>query len=255
MNPPTDTTTDNRVAIVTGAASGIGRAAALRYAADGLSVMCFDLDEAGLRETVAAVEAAGGTAIMTAGDVGDEATVASVVANTVEQYGSLDVLANVAGIGHFSRSHEESLEWWDRILRVNLTGTFLMCRAALPHLIETKGAIVNVASIAGQAGHAYGAAYSASKGGVIALTRTLACEYATRGVRINAICPGGVTTPIVNSFEMPDDAEEQLLVRIFPLNGQMIEPSEIADTIAFLSSEAVRNMTGSILNHDGGTVA
>lgn len=255
MSSTDDDASGGRVALVTGAASGIGRATAIRYAQDGLRVACFDLDESGLTETVSTIEAAGGETIRVQGDVGDEATVRSTLATTLEAFGKLDVLANVAGIGHFSRSEEEGSEWWDRILRVNLTGAFLMCRYSLPALLETKGAIVNVASIAGLAGHAYGAAYSASKGGLIALTKTLACEYASRGVRVNAICPGGVMTPIVDGFSMPEGAEEQLLMRIFPLTGEMIDPAEIAGAIAFLSSDDLRNATGAVLTVDGGTVA
>jgi NAD(P)-dependent dehydrogenase (short-subunit alcohol dehydrogenase family) len=246
---------DDRVALVTGAASGIGRATAVRYAEDGLKVACFDLAEAGVDETVAMIVDAGGEAFATAGDVGDEETVRSLVAAMIERYGKLDVLANVAGIGHFSRSEEETMEWWSRILKVNLTGPFLTCREAVPALLETKGAIVNVASIAGITGHAYGAAYSASKAGLIQLTKTLACEYASRGVRVNAICPGGVVTPIIDGFAMPEGAEEQLLARILPLNGEMIDPSEIANAIAFLSSDTMRHATGTVLVVDGGTVA
>lgn len=246
---------DDRAVLVTGAASGIGRATALHYANDGLRVACFDLAEDGVAETVSMINDAGGRAIAFSGDVGDETTVNATVASTVDAFGGLDVLANVAGIGHFENSHQEETSWWDRILRVNLTGTFLMCRAAIPHLLETKGAIVNVASVAGLKGHAYGAAYSASKGGVIAMTRTLAIEYATRGLRVNAICPGGVMTPIVNSFGYPDGAEDQLFARIIPVTGNMIEPEEIARAIAFLSSNDMRNATGTILVVDGGTTA
>lgn len=246
---------DNRAALVTGAASGIGRATALRLASDGLRVACFDLAAEGVEETCSMIAEAGGEAIAIHGDVGDELTVNRAVAAAVEAFGGLDVLANVAGIGHFERSEAETLEWWDRILRVNLTGTFLMCRAALPHLLTSKGAIVNVASVAGLKGHAYGAAYSASKGGVIAMTKSLATEYATRGVRVNALCPGGVMTPIVHSFGYPDGAEEHLFNRIIPVTHNMIEPEEIAAAVAFLASDEMRNMTGSAMVVDGGTTA
>lgn len=247
--------TDNRAVLVTGAASGIGRATALRFGADGLRVACFDVAADGVEETRKLIEDAGGEAIAFCGDVGDETTVNETVAATVDAFGVLDVLANVAGIGHFENTHQEDTSWWDRILRVNLTGTFLMARAAVPHLLETKGALVNVASVAGLKGHAYGAAYSASKGGVVAMTRTLAVEYATRGLRVNAICPGGVMTPIVNSFGYPDAAEDQLFARIIPATGNLIEPDEIARAIAFLASDEMRNMTGTILVVDGGTTA
>lgn len=249
------TGTDNRAVLVTGAASGIGRATALQYGVEGLRVACFDLAADGVEETRSMIMDAGGEAISFAGDAGDEATVNGTVAATVEAFGGLDVLANVAGVGHFENTHDEETVWWDRIIRVNLTGTFLFCRAALPHVLEARGAIVNVASVAGLKGHAYGSAYSASKGGVIAMTRSMAVEYATRGVRVNAICPGGVNTPIVNSFGYPEGAEDAMFARIIPVTGQMIEPEEIAKAITFLSSDEMRNVTGTILTVDGATTA
>ncbi len=245
----------DRVVLVTGAASGIGRATALRFARDGLRVACVDVAEDALAATVATIEADGGTALCLPGDVGLEETAQRSVAAVVRAWGALDVLANVAGIGHFCPSDEETTAAWDRIVGVNLTGTFFMCREALPHLVERRGAIVNVASIAALRGNAFGAAYSASKGGVVALTRTLACEYAARGVRVNAVCPGGVLTPIMGSFVLPDDVDPQLRARIIPLTGQLLEPDEIANAIAFLSSDDMRSTTGSVLVVDGGTVA
>lgn len=242
------------VALVTGAASGIGRATALRFGDGGHRVGCFDLDKNGVDETVAAIRDAGGDAIAFDGDVCDEVTTKAVVAGTIEQFGGLNVLANVAGIGHYRHSEDESLGDWNRIVGVNLTGTFLMCRDALPALLASKGAIVNVASIAGLAAHAYGAAYSASKGGVVALTKTLAAEYASRDVRVNAVCPGGVMTPIINSFMPPEDADNALVGRAVPLMGRFLEPDEIARAIEFLASGSMPNLTGAVLVVDGGTV-
>lgn len=244
---------ENPVALVTGAASGIGRATSLRLAEDGLRISCFDLDAAGVEETVASVVEAGGEALMIAGSVTDEVAAKDAVATTVEHFGSLDVLANVAGVGHYCHATEESLEAWNRTIEVNLTGTFLMCRSALPELIERGGAIVNVASIAGLAGHAYGAAYSASKGGVVAFSKTLAAEYASRGVRVNLVCPGGVLTPLLSNFVPPDDADPDLVSRAVPLTKTLLDPLEIANAIAFFAS-AMPNTTGATLVIDGGTI-
>lgn len=245
-------TSNRRVVLVTGAASGIGRATALRFGASGASLCCLDLDADGARETAETVNADGGDAFGCGGDVSDEVDVKGAVATVLERHGRLDVLANVAGIGHFRHTPEESLADWSRILGVNLTGTFLMAREALPHLVETKGVIVNVASVAGLTAHPYTAAYGSSKGGVLMLTKTLALEYASRGVRVNAICPSGVLTPIVTQFAAPDGAEETLFQRIIPPNGQLIDPAEIACAIEFLASAEMGNMTGAVLTIDGG---
>lgn len=243
-----------RVALVTGAASGIGRATALRLGAAGTKVACFDLDAVGVKETAAAICEAGGEAIAFDGNVCDESTTKSVVEGTLAEYGRLDVLANVAGVGHYRHLQEESLSDWNRVVGVNLTGTFLMCRDAMGALVETHGAIVNVGSIAAMAGHPWGAAYSASKGGVVALTKTLAAEFAPRDVRVNAVCPGGVDTPILAGFIPPDDAADALLGRAIPLMGRFLDPDEIARAIEFLSSEGMPNLTGAVLVVDGGTV-
>lgn len=241
------------VVLVTGAASGIGRAAAIRFGSEGHRVSCFDLDGSGLAETADAIRAAGGEAIGIEGDVSDEVAAKSALATTLEEFGSLNVLANIAGVGHFRHTTEESAADWSRILGVNLDGTFLMCRSALPELVRTTGSIVNVASIAGMRGTAYAAAYSASKGGVIALTKTLAAEYAPQGVRVNAVAPGGVMTPIINQFMPPEGGNPILMSRATSLMGRFIEPDEIANAVAFLASDAMPNLTGAVLVVDGGT--
>lgn len=246
-------TQEHPVALITGAASGIGRAAALRLAADGLRTSCFDLDAAGVAETVDAVVGAGGEALAIEGSVTDEVAAKNAVAATIDHFGSLDVLVNVAGIGHYSHADTETLEAWNRTIEVNLTGMFLMCRSALPELVERRGSIVNVASIAGLAGHPYGAAYSASKGGAVMLSKTLAAEYAARGVRVNLVCPGGVLTPLLSNFVPPDDADPDLVARAVPRTKTLLDPSEIADAIAFFAA-ASPNTTGATLVIDGGTI-
>lgn len=246
---------EDRVALVTGAASGIGRATALRFGSDGARVSCFDLDEAGAQETATTIRDGGGDAFVIGGDVADEVDAKAAVATTLEHFGAIDVLANVAGIGHFRHTAEESLDDWNHIVGVNLTGTFLMCQNALSALLERRGSIVNVASIAGLGAHPYAAAYSASKAGVVALTKTLAAEYAAAGLRVNAVAPGGVLTPILESFTPPEGADDQLMGRAVPLNGMFVEPEEIAHAIAFLSSNTMPNTTGTVLVIDGATSA
>ena len=144
--------------------------------------------------------------------------VESVVHLVLETYGRLDSLCNIAGILHFHNTHDLTLELWNQILAVNLTGTFLMCQTALPHLLESGGNIVNMSSTAALAGHPWTAAYSASKGGILALTRTFAVEYGRKGVRANSVCPGSVKTSMHKQFSLPEGADETLLQRIMALD-------------------------------------
>jgi NAD(P)-dependent dehydrogenase (short-subunit alcohol dehydrogenase family) len=168
------------------------------------------------------------------------------------EHGRLDTVVNAAGILRFEHSHEVAREGWQRILDVNLTGTFFVCQAAIPALLGTKGAIVNVASTAALAAHPWAAAYSASKGGVLALTRTLAIEYAKQGLRVNAVCPGSIDTPITGAFALPEGADPKLLHRIMSPVG-MGPPEVVAAAIAYLGSDDARHVNGADLRIDGGT--
>ncbi len=238
-------------AIITGTGSGIGRATAMLFAAEGATVSCLDLK--GAEETAASISAAGGTAHAYVCDVSSASAVESVVATAASTMGGIDIVCNIAGIGHFAWSHEEDPEWFDRIVRVNLNGTFYMCRYALPHLLETgRGVIVNTASNAGLMGLPWSAAYCASKGGVVQLTRALAFEYRAKGVRVNAVAPGGTNTNIVHSFSsLPEGADHREMSKMMSPMGQA-EPSEMAEAFAYIASEQARYMTGTILTLDGG---
>ena len=189
------------------------------------------------------------------GDVRDPALADAAVALAAERFGALDVLCNVAGILRTGHSHETSLEEWDQVLGVNLTGTFLFCRAALPVLVgQGRGVIVNTSSTAALAGHPWAAAYSASKGGVLALTRTLAVEYGRQGVRTNAVCPGSIETPIMGDFEVPEGADPKLIRRIMALDKPR-GPETVAAAIAFLASDDAAHVNGESLRVDGATLA
>ena len=241
---------EGRIALVTGGASGIGRATVLRLVDEGATVVATDLDDGGLAAT--AKDAARPEAVRTlAGDVRDRDFARASVAAAVE-LGRLDLLVSCAGILRFEHTHEVSLESWQQILDVNLTGTFLMCQAAIPSLLEQRGAIVNVASTAALAAHPWAAAYSASKGGVLALTRTLAIEYAKQGLRANAVCPGSIDTPITDAFQLPDGADGKLLYRIMSPTG-MGEAARVAAAIAYLGSDDALHVNGADLRIDGGT--
>ena len=181
-------------------------ATAERIAREGGSVLCADVQAEGVEQSAKIVRELGADAEARVCDVSDPAQVAATVAACVDRFGRLDVLCNIAGILRFDHTHELALEDWNRILGVNLTGTFLMCQAALPHLLESKGAIVNTSSTSALAGLAYAAAYGSSKAGVLALTYTLAIEYGKQGVRSNAVCPGSITTPMTKAPTFPDGA-------------------------------------------------
>lgn len=244
----------SKVILVTGAASGIGRAACARLAEEGASVFCVDLQPAALDEVAARLCEAGGRAVAHACDVSDEAAVAACVRRCVETFGRLDGLCNMAGILRFGNL--ESFDYADfrRIIDVNLGGVFLMCRAALPELLKVRGCILNASSTAALAGLPWGAVYAASKGGVQALTRSIAVQYGGRGVRANCIAPGDIRTPMAESVEFPADADFSLLSRISSLSGAQ-PPEAVAGLIAFLMSEEAVHVNGECVRVDGGMLA
>jgi meso-butanediol dehydrogenase/(S,S)-butanediol dehydrogenase/diacetyl reductase len=237
---------DGKVALVTGAASGIGRATCVRLAREGARVLAADLQREALDDLAREV---GPALVAQACDVSDPTQARAAVAAAVDRFGALHVLCNAAGVLRTVHTHEETLEAWNRVLAVNLTGTFLMCQAALPHLLATRGSIVNLSSTAALRAHAWTAAYSASKGGVLALTFELAIEYGQQGLRANAVCPGGITTPIHQAFQVPAGADQKLVRRIMPFTG-FAEPEEVAATIAFLASDDAVHITGTMIRVD-----
>jgi len=239
---------------VTGAGSGIGRETARLLAAEGARVLCLDVDPKRVDEIAAELGDAGHEAHRHCGDVSDPSVCRRAVAAAIERFGRLDVLCNVAGILRFDHTHELALADWSRVLAVNLTGTFLVCREAIPHLLATRGNIVNIASTAGMRGHPWTAAYSASKGGVIALTCGMAIEYARQGLRANAICPGSIETPITQAFQVPEGADPKLVRRMMPLTG-FAGPEKVASAVAFVASEEGSHITGETLRIDGGALS
>jgi NAD(P)-dependent dehydrogenase (short-subunit alcohol dehydrogenase family) len=245
----------DRVALVTGAASGIGRATALRLVAEGARTVCVDIEREALEEVVREIESQGGTAIAQVCDVSDSEAVHNAVAGAIRQYGKLDVLCNVAGVLESSHTHEYPRDRWERLIAVNLTGTFLLCQEAIPHLIEARGNIVNVASLAALRGHPYLAAYAASKGGIVGLTRALAIEYIHVGFRANAVCPAAIDTPMTSEFEVPEGASLELLMRNIPPDGAVRGPETVAGVIAFLASADAAHINGVALRVDGGIMS
>ena len=245
---------DDKVVLVTGAASGIGRAVAQRLAAEGGSVACLDLVIDGATETVDTIAAEGGTAMAIECDVTGESSVAAAVATAIDEYGRLDVVCNVAGIGGMAKSHEETLDQWDRILSVNLTGTFLVCRETIPALLETGGVLVNTASTAGLMGHPWSAAYCASKGGVVQLTRALAYEYRPSPMRVVAVSPGGVETPIMDAFAAVPEGENWKMLKKAMTERGFCQPEDVASCYAYVASDEAYYMTGSIVTYDGGII-
>jgi NAD(P)-dependent dehydrogenase (short-subunit alcohol dehydrogenase family) len=244
---------DNKVALVTGAASGIGQATAVRLASEGAKVFCVDMQESGLNDTAGQIRDAGGTAEIYLCDVSDEQQVTACVSACIDTFGKLDHLSNMAGILRFDHFHELQLADFNRILAVNLAGTFLLCREAIPHLLKTGGNIVNAASTSALAGVPWAAAYSASKGAVLAMTRSLAVEYAKQGIRANCVCPGDIKTPMT-SPTFPEDVDFKLLRRCMSPTG-VRGPEVVAAVIAMLASDDGAHITGEDIRVDGGTLS
>lgn len=244
----------NKVVLVTGAASGIGKASAVRIAAEGGHVFCVDLNDQALQITVSEITADGGVAVGHACDVSQESEVERCVAACVSQYSSLYALVNMAGILRFDDTEQLELANWQKVIDVNLTGTMLLCRAVLPHLLQSQGSIVNAASTAALSGLPCGVAYSASKGGVLAMTRSIAVEYAKRGVRANCVCPGDIKTGMTDGVGFPETMDFDLLPRIMSLSGAK-EPTALAGVIAMLASEDGIHITGEDIRVDGGTLS
>ncbi|MEV6162516.1 glucose 1-dehydrogenase [Streptomyces sp. NPDC052052] len=247
---------EERTVIVTGAGSGIGRATAVAFAARGARVVVADLNKEGADQTALTITEGGGTALAVVGDLVEQSVVDQVVHAAVRTFGTIDVLVNNAGImDRMSALGEVSDEEWDRVIRVNLTAPFLLTRAVLPHMLAAgRGVIVNTASEAGFRGSAAGPAYTASKHGVVGLTKSLAVMYRKSGIRANAIAPGGTATGIVVDAD-PDAHGPATLGPHFVNLGRLAQPEEQAAAILFLASDAASNINGVILPVDDGWAA
>ena len=244
----------DRVVIVTGAASGMGRASALRFGREGARVWCADVNAEGAQETAGMITAAGGTARDSHFDVTDVSQCQALVADVVETFGGLDILCNIAGLGGTTPVSDETEQHWNRVMNVNINGPFFLSQAALPHLLESKGNIVNISSTAGLIGQAYMASYCASKHALIGLTRTMALEFGRKGLRVNAICPGGTNTAFLKGFDLPENCEIDLLMRV-SLLPDYAEAEDIANMVCFVASSEATFVNGAILSVDGGVVA
>jgi NAD(P)-dependent dehydrogenase (short-subunit alcohol dehydrogenase family) len=252
MGKPSDM--NGKAALVTGAGGGLGQATAIALAQAGADVCIVDLKAEGLAETARQIEAAGRKALVRVADLGVAENCAPLVADTVAEFGRLDALCNVAGVLKLANSPEMPLADWNFVIAVNLTAPFLLSQAAIPHLLETNGAIVNVTSLAAHIGEAYAAAYCATKGGLAQLTKALAMEYLKQPIRINAISPGGMATPIGASFVPPPGADMELLARYRPLRG-LVDVEDMARMIAYLASDASAGFHGAVIQMDNGITA
>lgn len=238
---------DGKVALVTGASSGLGAATATVFAQRGASVFGIARDSERLATVFADV--AGGRYASV--DITTPAACQQAVDGCIAQFGRLDTLVNVAGFHQMRHTQTMTDDDWERDLAVNLNGPFYLCRAALPHLLEAGGNIVNVASIAGVEGEVYSAGYCAAKHGLIGLTRALAVEFTKEKLRVNAICPGGMLTPQVTEFQAPEDPDYNLILRIAAPRG-MMDPVDVATAIAFLASDDAAAIHGAVYRVDNG---
>ena len=248
---------ENKVAIVTGAGSGIGHATANLFAKEGAKVVVADIESSLGKETVEEISKNGGTAVQAVADVSKADEVRAMIKTCIANFGKLDILFNNAGIegprGLLWKMKEDD---WNRVIDVNLKSVFLGCKYAIPHMKRTKGSIINTASELGLVGSTSHPAYSASKGGIIALTRSLALQCAPYGIRVNCICPGATETPLLVRFVGEKQRERELrkVTQEIPLR-RLGKPIDIAYAALYLASEESSFVTGSILVVDGGSTA
>jgi NAD(P)-dependent dehydrogenase (short-subunit alcohol dehydrogenase family) len=246
---------NGKVAIVTGASSGIGRSVALLYAKNGAKVVVSDINDIGGAETVDLIQKAGGDAVYSRTDVSKAADCEKLVDFTIEKYGRLDLACNNAGIGGESNpTGTYSIEGWEKVISINLSGVFYCMRYEIPAMLKNSGgAIVNMASILGQVAFATAPAYVAAKHGVVGLTRTAAVEYAKEGIRINSIGPAFINTPMISGLDGNPDVHNTL-VSLHPI-GRLGQPEEVAELALWLSTDKASFVTGSYYAVDGGYLA
>ncbi len=245
----------DKVAFLTGVASGVGRATAIRLAAEGAAVFGVDVDEDGMAETVGLVDgSAGGSLTTRRMDVRSVTEIGDAVAAWVGELGGIDIVGNIAGIARHHHVADVAEADWDLMNDINLKGPFFIAQATMPHLLERSGTLINIASNAGLIGQAYTVPYCATKGAVVNMTRALAMEFVKTGVRINAIAPGGIDTPLVHNFELADDIDFSLMQNHIGYRDPS-SAEQIAAFFAFLASDEAANIHGSILSADGGLTA
>ena len=247
MGHPSDMT--GKAALVTGAGGGLGQAVAVILARAGADICIVDVKEDGLDETAKRIKDCGRKALVHVADLSVADNCPAAVAATVQAFGRLDALCNIAGGLKLANSHEMPVADWNLVMAVNLTAPFLLSKAAIPHLLDSEGAIVNVTSIAAHMGQAYAAAYCASKAGLAQLTKAMAMEYLKTPLRINAISPGGMVTEIGASFVPPAGADPELLGRYRPIRG-LVEVADMANMVAYLASPASAGFHGAVIQMD-----
>jgi len=252
MAMPIDMT--DKVALVTGAASGLGRATARKLAQAGANLSLVDMNAQGLAETRDLIADTQVEVMLYPADLADPDACQSAVVDTVARFGRLDALCNIAGIIRMAHSHEMPRAHFEQTLAINLSAPWFLSQAAIPHLLEANGAIVNCASSAAFIGEAYAAAYCATKAGLVNMTRAMAMEYARKPLRINAVAPGGMVTNIATGMTFPAEAEMDLVARYSGLRGQ-VEVDDVADLITLLASPAGRSYHGACVSIDAGITA
>lgn len=245
---------EEKVVLVTGAASGIGRSATERIAEEGGRVFCVDVNAEALEAVAQRVGELGGEGAAHACDVSRAGACRDAVEACVARFGRLDALVNMAGIIRMGHTESFPVETWQKVLDINLSGTFYMCQAALPHLLETKGNIVNAASSICFRATPYAAAYAASKGGILTMSRMLAVEFGKQGLRVNSVAPGQIDTPMAAPPGYPEDADFSIIQRSMALTGQE-GPQTVAAAIAYLASDDAHHVNGEHILVDGATCA